>query len=135
MSDHYDNDSSHSSSLSSSDNDSVASVHSNDSQLSFEFTLENCSKRVQEFVLVTKADYDTARIFLENKKWNVVNAVNDYFRQLRKSAKRQRLMDKNEEKKVKEGKEEMEVKKDRANNKQDTNNKYVCLLLWIFYLI
>jgi len=74
-----------------SDSDSsVQSVHSDDSQLSFEFNEENCQKRIDEFVEVTSTDIAVARRFLQDRKWSVVRAINGYFRELRKEAKNKR---------------------------------------------
>lgn len=74
-----------------SDSDSsVQSVHSNDSQLSFEFTNENCQKRVDEFVEVTQTDDALAQYFLQDRKWSVARSINDYFREMRKKEAKKR---------------------------------------------
>lgn len=74
-------------STSDSSSDSDSSVASSSSQLSFEFTEENCNKRIEEFVQVTSTNSALAQFFLQDRKWNVVRSVNDYYKQLRKKAK------------------------------------------------
>lgn len=61
------------------DNDSDDSTPSN---LSFEFTGENCQKRVDEFVAITETNDALAQMFLQDRKWNVSRSINDYFQEL-----------------------------------------------------
>lgn len=75
-------------------NDSNDSIPSN---LSFEFTGENCQKRVDEFVAITETNDALAQMYLQDRKWNVARSVDDYFNELianeEKKKKRQKEND------------------------------------------
>ncbi len=93
------------------DNDSNDSVPSD---LSFEFTGENCQKRVDEFVAITYTNDALAQMFLQDRKWNVARSVNDYFNE---------LIAENEKKMKKQLKDDSDSESDEKEDDEDEDDK------------
>lgn len=93
------------------DNDSNDSVPSD---LSFEFTGENCQKRVDEFVAITYTNDALAQMFLQDRKWNVARSVNDYFNELTAE---------NEKKMKKQLKDDSDSESDEKEDDEDEDDK------------